>query len=45
MRERKHLEDLGVDVRVILKYILQNKDGRGWIGVNWLSTKTSGRLL
>ena len=34
MRERDNFEDLGVDGRIILKYILKKWDGgMDWIGV------------
>ena len=32
LRERDHLEDLGVDKWIILKCILKNCDGEDWIG-------------
>ena len=33
MRERYYLEDLGVDGRIILKWILKEHDVRAWIGL------------
>lgn len=33
LREIEHLEDLGVDVRVILKFILNNSVG---VGEDWI---------
>jgi hypothetical protein len=35
LRERDHLEDPGVDVMIVLKWILKNNDGRWW-GVDWM---------
>jgi len=33
MRERNHLEDVGVDASIILKSILMKSDGRTWTGL------------
>jgi hypothetical protein len=41
--ERDHLEDLSLDVRVILKWMLQ-KQGKEWIGFIWLSAGKTGGL-
>jgi hypothetical protein len=35
LREINHLEDLGVDGRIILILILQKSVGRVWIGSIW----------
>jgi hypothetical protein len=44
MSEREHLEDPGVDVRMILKWILKKRCGR-WTGSIWLRIGTgNGRL-
>ena len=34
-RERGHLEELGVDGRIILKLIYKNLDGESWTGLIW----------
>ena len=36
LRERHHLENLGVDGGIILKFILKNWDREAWIGLLWL---------
>jgi hypothetical protein len=45
MREREHLEDLGVDGSVMVKWAFKNSDGRAWPGLIWLGMGTADRLL
>jgi hypothetical protein len=45
LRERDHLEDLGVDVRIILKWISKKLNGLAWTGLIWLRIGTNGGLL
>jgi hypothetical protein len=41
--EINHLEELDVDGRIILKYILKIYDGRAWTGLMWLRIKNKWR--
>jgi hypothetical protein len=44
-RERDHMEDLGVDERMILQCMLNKSFGKVWTGLIWLRLGTSGGLL
>jgi len=45
MKEREHLQDLGVDGRIISKWILGKRGGRVYTGFIWLRIWTSGGLF
>jgi len=44
-RERDHLEDPGVDARIILRLIFRKWDVGVWTGSNWLRIGTGGGHL
>jgi hypothetical protein len=47
LKERDHLENTGVDERIILRWIFRKCGGGGgaWTGLMWLITETNGLLL
>jgi len=45
LRKRDHLEDLGVDGRIILKWIVRQWDVRAYTGSKWLRIGTGGGHL
>jgi hypothetical protein len=42
---KRHSEDVGLDWRIILKWILERYDFRLWIGLIWLWIGITGGLL
>jgi hypothetical protein len=44
LKVRNRLEDLGVDRRIMLDWMLGKEDGKVWTGFIWLRAGTSDRL-
>jgi hypothetical protein len=45
LKVRDQSEELGVEGRIILKWILGKQDEQMWTGFIWLRIETCGRLL
>jgi hypothetical protein len=43
--ERDHLGNIGIEGKLVIKYALENNDGRILIGLIWLRIGTKDRLL
>jgi len=45
LRERDHLEDPGIDERIVLRWIFRKWDVWAWTGSSWLRIGTGSRHL
>jgi hypothetical protein len=45
MRERDHLEDAGVNSRIVLRWIFRKWNGGQWTGLMWLMIGRDGGHL
>jgi hypothetical protein len=44
LKGRDHSEDMGIDGKIILEWILEKCGGKLWLGFIWLRIGTSGIL-
>jgi hypothetical protein len=42
--EKHHLEDPGIEGKIISRWIFRKWDGEAWTGLIWLQIQTGGRL-
>jgi len=45
LEERDHMQDLGVDGRIVLKWMVKKSEGETRTGLIWLRIGTGGGLL
>jgi hypothetical protein len=45
INERDHSEDLGVDGRIMFKYVLEKQDVRVWSGFVWIRIGISSGMF
>jgi hypothetical protein len=45
LKERNHLENLGLNAKIMSKRILKDQDGSVWSASIWLRIGTGGELL
>jgi hypothetical protein len=45
LKEGEYLEDIGVDVKIIFKWIFKKCHEKGWTGLIWLRIQTDGEHL